>query len=161
MPCGPALVLNLLRWGDEVKPIDSLDLAAASSQKISAAEKKMALQLVSEMSGQWKPDDFKDEFKEQVMALVERKREAGDTESVMQPEETAPESAEVIDLTALLKRSLGGGGKKADKKPKAVVAKTTTSNTKTKATTPSRKTAAKAPAKAAKKTRASSSRKAA
>lgn len=114
MPCGPALVLNLLRWGDEVKPIDTLDLSAASHQKISAAEKKMALQLVNEMSGKWNPADFKDEFKEQVMALVERKREAGDTESVTQPEESAPESAEVIDLTALLKRSLGKRNATAD-----------------------------------------------
>ena len=110
MPCGPALVLNLLRWGDEVKPIAALDLSATTSQKISAAEKKMARQLVDEMSGHWKPGDFKDEFKEQVMALVERKRDAGETESVLQPEESAPESADVIDLTALLKRSLDERG---------------------------------------------------
>lgn len=110
MPCGPALVLNLLRWGDEVKSVDVLDLPAASSQKLSATERKMATQLVDEMTGKWNPDDFKDEFREQVMALVEQKREAGDTETVLQPEETAPESAEVIDLTALLQRSLSGKG---------------------------------------------------
>ena len=132
MPCGPALVLNLLRWGDEVKPVDALDLPKTGSQKISAAERKMAAQLVDEMSGKWNPDDFKDEFREQVMALVEHKRDAGDTETVLQPEESPPESAEVIDLTALLQRSLGAkGGTKtagksqpATKKPAAKVAAT-------------------------------------
>jgi DNA end-binding protein Ku len=92
----------------------------------------MATQLVDEMSGKWNPDDFKDEFREQVMALVEHKRDAGDTETVLQPEESAPESAEVIDLTALLQRSLGakGGAKTAGKsqtatkKPAAKVAAT-------------------------------------
>lgn len=108
MPCGPALVLNLLRWGDEVRPISALDLPTADSQTISAGERKMAAQLVKEMSGRWDPDDFKDAFREQVMALVEQKREAGETESVVQPQESAPESAEVIDLTELLQRSLGG-----------------------------------------------------
>lgn len=117
MPCGPALVLNLLRWGDEVKPVDGLDLPSAGSQKITPAERKMAAQLVDEMTGQWDPQDFKDEFREQVMALVERKRAAGDTETVLQPAEAAPESAEVIDLTALLRRSLGG--KAAARRPAA------------------------------------------
>src|SRR5690606_32055305 len=95
---------------NEVKPVDTLELPSAGSQKISASERKMAAQLVDEMTGKWDPQDFKDEFREQVMALVERKREAGDTQTVLQPEETAPESAEVIDLTALLQRSLGSKG---------------------------------------------------
>lgn len=135
MPCGPALVLNLLRWGDEVKPLDGLDLPSTSSQKISPAERKMAAQLVAEMSGEWDPKDFKDEFRAQVMALVEQKREAGDTETVFQPEDTAPESAEVIDLTALLQRSLGNksaakaGASKADSKATKPATKTTAAKT--------------------------------
>ncbi|MCB1979599.1 MAG: Ku protein [Burkholderiaceae bacterium] len=124
MPCGPALVLNLLRWGDEVKPVDALDLPKTGSQKISPAERKMARQLVEEMSGEWNPDDFQDEFREQVMALVQAKRDAGDTQTVLQPEESAPESAEVIDLTALLQRSLGskGGGQAPSRKTRSTKA---------------------------------------
>ena len=126
---GPALVLNLLRWGDEVKTLDSLDLPPAGKKNVSAAELKMATQLVKEMSGPWKPEDFKDEFRIQVMKLVEKKAKAGEGKTVLEPEEEAPQSgAEVIDLTALLKRSLKGGdkgGAKADVK------------------SPSRKTAAK------------------
>lgn len=136
VPSGPALVLNLLRWGDEVKTLDSLDLPPAGKKNVSAAELKMATQLVKEMSGPWKPEDFKDEFRIQVMKLVEKKAKAGEGKTVLEPEEEAPQSgAEVIDLTALLKRSLKGGdkgGAKADAK------------------SPSRKTAAKkVPAKKA------------
>jgi DNA end-binding protein Ku len=116
VPSGSALVLNLLRWGDEVKSTEGLDLPAAglAAEHISAAEMKMAEQLINEMAGPWKPDEFKDEFKHQVMKLVDKKVKAGDTETVIQPEEEAPaEGAEIIDLTELLARSLKGGKAKS------------------------------------------------
>lgn len=122
VPSGPALVLNLLRWGDEVKTLDALDLPAAGRKNISAAEMKMAKQLVAEMSGDWDPADFKDEFRHQVMKLVDKKVKAGKTETVIQPEEEAPEAANVVDLTALLQRSLKGGRKPAGKAPSASAA---------------------------------------
>lgn len=112
VPSGPALVLNLLRWGDEVRTLADLELPAegVKGAKVTTAEMKMAEQLVDEMSGRWEPDDFKDEFKHAVMKIVERKVKAGDTETVIQPEEEAPqENANVIDLTELLQRSLKGG----------------------------------------------------
>ena len=110
VPSGPALVLNLLRWGDEVKTLESLELPAAGKGGVSAAELKMARQLVDEMSGPWDPEDFKDEFRLQVMKLVEKKAKAGEGKTVLEPEEEAPQSGEVIDLTALLQRSLRGAG---------------------------------------------------
>ena len=141
VPSGPALVLNLLRWGDEVKTLDSLDLPPAGKKNVSAAELKMATQLVKEMSGPWKPEDFKDEFRIQVMKLVEKKAKAGEGKTVVEPEEEAPQSgAEVIDLTALLKRSLKGGDKGDAKTPakKAATKKA-----------PAKKVAPKSPAKKA------------
>lgn len=109
VPSGPALVLNLLRWGDEVKSLDALELPAAGSKSVSAAELKMAKQLVAEMSGKWDPEDFKDEFRHQVMKLVAKKAKAGEGRTVIEPEEEAPQTGEVLDLTALLQRSLRGG----------------------------------------------------
>jgi len=142
VPSGQALVLNLMRWGDEVKPLEGLDLPAAGVKgaRITSAEMKMAEQLVKDMSGKWSPGDFKDEFKHAVMKIVNRKVKAGDTETVIEPEEEAPsESAEVIDLTELLKRSLkGGGASKAGAKKKA----------------PARKAAAKSATRSARKTTA-------
>lgn len=119
VPSGPALVLNLLRWGDEVKTLDSLDLPPAGKKSLSAAELKMARQLVEEMSGPWDPADFKDEFRIQVMKLVEKKAKAGEAKTVFDPEEEAPQTGEVIDLTALLQRSLKGGGGGSSSKAKA------------------------------------------
>ena len=150
VPSGPALVLNLLRWGDEVKSTEGLDLppAGTAGAHLSAAEMKMAEQLIKEMSGPWKPDEFKDEFKHQVMKLVDRKVKAGKTETVIQPEEEAPqEGAEIIDLTELLARSLKGGKAKPRQAGGEAAAKPTPE--------PARKAAAKsrpakpAPAKAA------------
>jgi DNA end-binding protein Ku len=147
VPSGEALVMNLLRWGDEVKTLEGLDLPAAGVKgaNVTAAEMKMAEQLVDDMSGKWNPDDFKDEFKHAVMKIVDKKMKAGDTETVIQPEEEAPgESAQVIDLTELLARSLKSG--KAVKAP-AKPAAEEKDGSKTKA--PARKAAAKkaAPAK--------------
>jgi DNA end-binding protein Ku len=125
VPSGAALVLNLLRWGDEVKTLEALDLPPAGRKNVSAAEMKMAKQLISEMSGKWDPEDFKDEFKHQVMKLVERKAKAGKTETVIEPEEEAPqESSNVIDLTELLQRSLIGGSKANGKAASKSAAKT-------------------------------------
>jgi DNA end-binding protein Ku len=153
VPAGEVLVLNLLRWGDEVKPVEGLDLPAAGVKgaKITAAEMKMAEQLVKDMSGKWKPEEFKDEFKHAVMKLVEKKVKAGDTETVIEPEEEAPsQGAEVIDLTELLTRSLRGG--KAAKASGAAPAKKTAA--------PKKKTGAAAK-KAAGKKAATARRKAA
>ena len=150
VPSGPALVLNLLRWGDEVKTLDDLDLppVGAKSPDFSAAEMKMATQLISEMSGEWNPDDFKDEFKHAVMDLVDKKVKAGKTETVVQPEEEAPSGAEIIDLSELLARSLKGGKKpaakssaKADSKPAAKTAGKTAPKPAARKTTPARKAA--------------------
>jgi DNA end-binding protein Ku len=152
VPSGKALVLNLLSWGDEVKTLEGLDLPAAGVKgaNVSAAEMKMAEQLVGDMSGKWDPDDFKDEFKHAVMKIVQKKVKAGDTETVIQPEEEAPEeSSNVIDLTELLQRSLKGGTKTA--KAGAPASKKAGAKTAAKSGGAARKTAAKKAAPRARK----------
>src|SRR5690606_37333410 len=66
MACGPALILNLLRWDDEVRSLDELNLPAqgAKAAGLTDKEMQMAQQLVDDMSGPWKPDQFTDSFKE-------------------------------------------------------------------------------------------------
>ena len=109
MPMGNGLVLNLLRWADEVREAPAAvagDAAAAPTER----ELKMAEQLVNDMADAWSPDLFRDEFKEQLNALIQRKAAMGDTAAI-QPlpgQEVAQPSADVIDLTELLKRSLQG-----------------------------------------------------
>ena len=109
LPCGPALVLNLLRWGGEVRSWQDLPLPAAGKAGIKDGELRMARHLIEDMSGHWKPTEFRDSFHDAIMKLVERKARAGNTEIVEPLEEAPPDQgAEVIDLTELLRRSLGG-----------------------------------------------------
>jgi DNA end-binding protein Ku len=106
MPTDRGLMLNLLRWADEVREAPE---AAMPEVKVSEKEMKMAQMLVDDLTTAWSPDLFHDEFKEQLQALVQAKAARGEV-AAMQPlpgQEVAPaQSAEVIDLTELLKRSL-------------------------------------------------------
>jgi DNA end-binding protein Ku len=111
VPAGPALVLNLLRWSDDIRTWDDLPLPSegAKANGLSERELKMAEQLIDDMSEPFKPEKFADRFREQVMALVEKKAQAGETETVLEPEEEAPgKTADVIDLAELLQKSLHG-----------------------------------------------------
>jgi DNA end-binding protein Ku len=109
VPNGPALMLNTIRWASEIRSLDELKLPAAGKQAagLKEGELKMAEQLIADMTGAWKPDAYSDRFSDAIHELVNRKVEAGDTQKV-QPLEAAPEEAgsNVVDLTALLKRSL-------------------------------------------------------
>jgi len=111
VPMGPVLVLNLLRWGGEIRSWADLPLPAESKGQLKPAELKMAGQLIEGMSGKWSAEDYRDSFSEAISKLVEAKAKAGNTETVA-PLEEAPQGqgAEVIDLTELLRRSLKGGG---------------------------------------------------
>ncbi|CAN5294686.1 Ku protein [soil metagenome] len=136
VPSGPALVLNLLRWGADIRSWEDLNLPAEGSKAAGLSERELAMasQLVDDMSAKWDPSQFRDLFKDEVMALVEKKVEAGQTETVLQPEEEAPQSksADIIDLTELLQRSLRGKGAKVDDKAGDKPAKAVPAASKTK-----------------------------
>ena len=139
MPDGPMLVLNTLRWATEVRKWDDLRIPAAgkAGANLKDAELKMAGQLVSELTVKWKAESYHDNFAEAINDLIKAKVKAGKTHEVT-PIESAVDTAapsNVVDLTALLKNSLG-----KRKAPAQEVAEA--------AATPARK-AAKAPAKTA------------
>lgn len=112
VPSGPGLILNLLRWGADIRSWEDLDLPAegAKAAGLSDKELSMAKQLVDDMTGKWDPDQFSDSFKDDIMALVEQKVKEGKVETVEQPEEgddsPGRSGAKIIDLTELLQRSL-------------------------------------------------------
>ena len=110
IPSGPALVLNTLRWAGEIRPVTALKLPAAGNTAagLKPAELKMAAQLINDMTGPWQPADYTDRFSEAILALVNKKVEAGETATVTPLEDaTATAGAmNVVDLTALLAQSL-------------------------------------------------------
>jgi DNA end-binding protein Ku len=112
VPSGPALVLNLLRWGDDIRSWEDLALPPEGSKAVGLTDKELAMatQLVDDMAAAWDPSQFRDSFKDEVMALVDKKVKAGQTETVVQPDAAEPtgKSADIIDLTELLQRSLKG-----------------------------------------------------
>lgn len=119
VPVGPGLVLNLLRWGADIRPWKDLPLPSESVKQVGLSERelKMAGELVKDMSSDWDPDEFKDSFKDEIMRLVDQKVEAGQTEEVTKrepvQEHEGRSSAKIVDLTELLQRSLRKGGKAA------------------------------------------------
>ena len=129
IPMGPALVLNTIRWANEIRPVEDLNLPAAgkAAAGVKAAELKMATQLISDMTGPWDAQAYEDRFVSAVQALVRQKVKAGDTKTV-KPLEDASEAAapsNVVDLTELLARSLSqrkGGAEKGGGKAKAAAA---------------------------------------
>jgi DNA end-binding protein Ku len=85
------------------------------------AELKMAEQLVDDMAAKFEPGDYQDEFKDQILQLVAAKAKAGKLKAVTQLE--APDEgtggADILDLTALLQRSLKRQPTSIEDKPAA------------------------------------------
>lgn len=112
---GDAIVLNTLRYADEIRDAGELKIPAPDSKTatISDKELQMAKALVDGMSEDWNPEAFHDTYREDVMALVEQKVAANETHSITTatPEGERAASSNVIDLVSLLQASLG-------KKPK-------------------------------------------
>jgi DNA end-binding protein Ku len=123
MPCGPALILNLLRWGGEIRSYEALQLPPSGVKEagIKDAELNMAKALIKEMSSTWSADTFRDTFHDQVMKLVEGKAKAGHVEQVEKigADAVVRSSTNVVDLTELLKRSMRGGAAAAPAKKAA------------------------------------------
>lgn len=124
-PLDEALVMITLRWPDEVRGLDTLELdTTVTKAKVDKRELDMAKRLVQDMAGTWSPDEYHDAFRDTIMELVAEKASKGKIETVEKGEDSSGEkSADIIDLTELLKRSLGGKSTAPPKKKPAAAAK--------------------------------------
>jgi DNA end-binding protein Ku len=121
-PAGDLLMMETMIFHDEVVPHDELDdLPEAKDLKASDRELKMAQQLIDSLSSEFDPSRYRDEYRDKVLDLIERK--AAGEDIAVQPEAPAP--AKVPDLMAALEASLAavkddgaaeGDGKPAKKK---------------------------------------------
>jgi DNA end-binding protein Ku len=115
MPVGDVIVMNTLRYANELRAVDEVEVPSGTLKAVgvNAREIEMARRLVEEMNEAWKPETFHDTYHEDLMALIEKRIKTGQTEVATTPEEEEKLSAkgEIIDLMALLKRSLETKGK--------------------------------------------------
>ena len=112
----------------------------------------MAKKLVDSLSGEWKPDEYKDEFRERLKKVIdERLKEKGATTRIDDDDEEPAEDAatNVVDFMALLEQSLASGKRTgaAKKATKATKAAKPAKAAKAPAKKAAKKTARKAPAK--------------
>ncbi|MET0686095.1 MAG: Ku protein [Solirubrobacteraceae bacterium] len=118
---GGVLMMETMIFADEVVSPESIDdLPDPDDLNVSDRELKMAQQLIESLTSDFEPEKYRDEYREKVLELIERK--ASGQEIAVQPE--APEPAQVPDLMAALEASLAAvkssdGGAAPAKKGKA------------------------------------------
>jgi len=125
LPQDDVLLMDTLRYAGEIRRPDELGVPeGALRHKASARELDMALRLIDDMSEKWRPEKFKDTYRDDLMARIKEKIKEGQTEEITPPEksEREPARADVIDLMALLKKSVAHkqerATEKATEKPK-------------------------------------------
>jgi DNA end-binding protein Ku len=153
MPQDEALLLVLLRFPQELVDADEYALPdkPMAEYRISDRELEMAGELIESMSGQWQPENYRDEFRERLTAVIEQRLKSKGVTATVDEEEAAPADAttNVVDFMALLKKSIESkqrtpaGGEDKGKKPAAKKAAAK------KAEPPAKKASRKAPAKKA------------
>src|SRR5262245_1040660 len=104
------VLLDTLRYGYEIRPIEDYDVPARGLKALGIQEKElnMALKLMEEMTEEWKPDKYRDTYRDDILGRVQQKIKAGHMEVITEEgEPSAPRrKAEVIDLMSLLKSSI-------------------------------------------------------
>lgn len=146
------IVLQTMMWPDEIR---NPDFASVDTSDAKPAEVKMARMLVETLAGDFAPDEYEDDYREAVEALVKAKIEGGEVKAAPKAPKTG---GEVVDLLAALQRSVEAAktarGETAADEPtetprKRASAKKTAEGTTKKAA--AKKTAKKAAKKSAKK----------
>ena len=113
-PVSDVLALTTMLWGDEVLSPDRLDeIGEIEEAQATDRELRMAEQLIESLSAQFEPQKFHDEYREQVLAMIERK--AAGEEIAVQPQ--AEEPAAAPDLMAALEASLAAVRSSDDDEP--------------------------------------------
>ncbi|HKU15453.1 MAG TPA: Ku protein [Steroidobacteraceae bacterium] len=116
-PRGDALMLDLMRFPQEIVKADEFTLPTGNSKsyRVTPQEVAMATQLIESMSKQWNPDDYRDEFRAQLRKIIDEQiaKQSGKKVRARKSEEAASAAAttNVVDFMELLKRSLEKGGK--------------------------------------------------
>jgi len=124
MPRGDALMLMLMRYPQELVDASEYKIpeGEASQYRVSGKEIEMAEQLIESMSDEWKPADYRDEFRDRLRKVIEKRMKSkGLVTPPSEEEEEAPENAatNVVDFMSLLQQSLASNKRTPAKKAPA------------------------------------------
>ena len=130
MPRGNALVLMLMRYPQELVDAEDYKIpeGAASDYRISAKEIQMAEQLIESMSEKWNPEDYRDEFRDRLRKVIEKRMKSkGVVSSDTEDEAEMPEDAttNVVDFMSLLQKSLASNKRTPAQKSSTKTSKST------------------------------------
>src|SRR6202012_3614756 len=100
---GNVLTLTTMRFADEVVPVDELEILPEKAAKPAKREQEMAEQLIESLSTEFEPAAYKDEYREQLLSLIERKAEG---KEIVAADAESPQATKTPDLTAALEESL-------------------------------------------------------
>lgn len=152
MPKDDSLLLVLLRYPQELVDVSDYNIPSGKTAdyRISAKELEMAGQLVESMSGEWTPGDYRDEFRERLNKVIEKRMKQKGVVTPVEEEAETPENAatNVVDFMSLLQKSLAT-------KQRTPAKKAPSKSTASKGSAASRKRAAKTTKKTATRKRAS------
>ena len=116
---GKALILEIMHFSDEL--VDAEDLKSPKAGAVKDREIAMAKKLIDGMTAKWDPEKYKDEYKTQLMSMIEEKVKHPNVKH--ETRKTAKKPSNVIDLMSVLEESLSHtkGGKRSTHttKPKA------------------------------------------
>ena len=129
-PMDGVLTMATMRFADEVVSPDELGEVLGDGENPQKRELDMAKALIDSLSSDFEANKYRDEYREELLALIERKAKG---EAVVAPETEAPKPTKAPDLMAALEESLAavkseedGGSKPAKKSPAKKPRKTTT-----------------------------------
>jgi len=114
------LILNTLRYQNEIRPAEDIDVPKdLHAAKVQPNELKMAERLIDDMTMKWKPEEYHDTYRDDLMKMIEEKA-AGHVKKAPKSK-AGPREAEVIDFASLLAKSLAArkrGGDAAEEEPR-------------------------------------------
>lgn len=116
IPIGDMIVLNILRYADEIRPVQDYKLpdAKASKNAVSTKEVQMAMALVEGMTEKWNPENFKDTYRDDLMKLIQKRIKSKQTKVLDESKVESPAPASnIVDIMALLKQSIDAKTSKA------------------------------------------------
>ena len=112
---GPTMLLTTIKWPDEIRPVSDLDLPK-DEPEFKPAERRMAEQLVAAMTSEFNPEEYRDEYREALMKVIDAKVEG---RQAFAPQE-AESPTNLVDLMAALEASVAATRRSREEKERPV-----------------------------------------